>query len=344
MAINLKPGNPDVPTPAQQHELRDALSVLSAAEIQAFIDAKLPRSLFADTNKSASASVNPAIGEPGRWYDLGGATLDLSTVTTTASTWNHGDVLYVTNATLDNIEGIVGSHDVGDSFIRLRVIKDATDVSFKLAESGFKSQLEAQGKSIGSLEDYTLTGDETLSDIHMGKFVFLDGNTLAHGTTFGLETAGHITIVNGPGSLVLSDDPSGDPLLLGEDNMALVRRIDTTYESFKFGATEEDLKKAGTAQQVIEIFDDYTIQPYHSSALIRINSVSDVVITIPQTGVNFDNTFNCTFQKIGTGAVEFDTGPTVVVDSDKFRIFSKYDPVSCHVVGVDRWAIYGNLY
>lgn len=97
-------------------------------------------------------------------------------------------------------------------------------------------------------------------------------------------------------------------------------------------------------QRVIEVTDDYTLTAEESNALIRINSTEDITITLPATGEEFDQTFGCIFQRIGTGAVTFAPASGVIIDSDYLRVFGRYTGVSCHWVGVDRWTIYGDLY
>jgi hypothetical protein len=96
-------------------------------------------------------------------------------------------------------------------------------------------------------------------------------------------------------------------------------------------------------QRIIEINEDAVVSPDWSNAIVRVNSQSDVVITLPTTE-EFDETYNVVFQRIGDGAVEFVGDSGVVIDATLFRIYDKFTAVSCHWVGLDRWTIYGDLY
>lgn len=95
-----------------------------------------------------------------------------------------------------------------------------------------------------------------------------------------------------------------------------------------------------------EISESITITQEDVNSSIRVNTASDVTITLPET-FNFASEFFCSFSRFNSGAVEFTAPPGVVIESEVGaapRIFGAKKPVGVQLIGVNRWWVYGDIY
>lgn len=95
-----------------------------------------------------------------------------------------------------------------------------------------------------------------------------------------------------------------------------------------------------------EISNNYTISQFDVNSSIRVNTASDVTITLPATDA-FSGEFFCAFSRFNVGAVEFTAPVGVIIDSEVGsapRIFGAKKPVGVQIIGVNRWWVYGDIY
>lgn len=95
-----------------------------------------------------------------------------------------------------------------------------------------------------------------------------------------------------------------------------------------------------------ELFQSFTLDEDTSHTFNRINSSSDVVITLPSNPTFDVDSYFSIFSRIGDGQVIFEAEDTnVIIDSDlgAKRIDNKYTVATIHYVANNRYHIYGDL-
>ncbi len=125
---------------------------------------------------------------------------------------------------------------------------------------------------------------------------------------------------------------SGDDLVITPSNGDAT----TTLENiFTEGSCEVD---------VVEITEDTVLDTTFQNKLVRVNSTSDVVITLPADDPLMTTAFVCSVTRIGSGNVTFAGETGVIIESAGLRIFNPFYGNAVHFISDNRFQIYGDLY
>lgn len=98
------------------------------------------------------------------------------------------------------------------------------------------------------------------------------------------------------------------------------------------------------AVDVVEVNTDTLLDTTFQNKLVRVNSASDVIITLPFDDPLMSTAFVCNVTKVGTGQVTFAGESGVIIESNGLRIFNRYQGTAVHYVGENRFQLYGDLF
>lgn len=328
--------------------VRSSGGKLSTDEQHAIVYPAHPARLFTYINRSKLYVPDPALDGMGLWYDMRGRAISLYDITTTATTWTDGSVFFVSNGVIDNVfgENTLGITINEGEFARCRVVVNGSDVSFELSDEGFLSHAKLITGTIGGLRDLVLNGDVPINDSIFGRFIRLSGHDVTWedpGVTD--KSMNSVSVVVGPGS-VWRGPNEPDEEILGAMDIALLRRTDQPgWELELFGATEEDVRRAGVKQTVLREWNDFTLRGEDRDAFIQVGSTQDITITLPEVVDNtFDDRYGVVLQRVGTGDIYFEKDNALVnIESDSLIFGVQYSAVIAQYVGNKTWTLYGSI-
>jgi len=95
---------------------------------------------------------------------------------------------------------------------------------------------------------------------------------------------------------------------------------------------------------VVEVTEDTVLDTTFQNKLVRVNSSTDVTITLPANDPLMTTAFVCSVSRVGTGGVTFVGESGVVIESIGVRIFNRFQGIAVHFINTNRFQIYGDLF